>query len=66
MASTEDPPPVRWRLHLSSPPEKDFESLTTDAGRSKFWAELAVATEGHVDLRNHDPHRTWKQRYADN
>jgi uncharacterized protein YndB with AHSA1/START domain len=30
---------ILWRLHTSSPPERIWEMLTTDAGRESFWAE---------------------------
>lgn len=39
---------ITWRLHLSSPPERVFEALTTDAGRAAFWAESAVERDGAI------------------
>ncbi|MEM9409324.1 MAG: hypothetical protein AAGA81_25065 [Acidobacteriota bacterium] len=136
---------IVWRLHCASPPERVYEALTTDAGRSQFWAEstrregdelwftfihgevgpcpvveetspsrFALVYFGHdvsfthepdgsggtdlelrtsgfteedrddvlagwlnvlfplkgyvdfgIDLRNHDPERSWKQKYVD-
>jgi uncharacterized protein YndB with AHSA1/START domain len=39
---------VWWRLHLTSSPEKVFDILATDEGRSKFWAESAVEEAGSI------------------
>ena len=44
-------PPIEWRVHLSSPPERVFQLWTTDAGRTLFWAEESVAREGGFELR---------------
>ena len=46
MPSTE----ILWRIHLSSPPDKVFRFLTTDEGRSRFWAESAVEKAGYIDF----------------
>ena len=43
--------PIRWRLHLASPPEKVYELLSTDAGRARFWAEHAWEEGGSVEFR---------------
>jgi uncharacterized protein YndB with AHSA1/START domain len=32
---------VRWKLHLSSPPEAVWELIATDAGRERFWCETS-------------------------
>lgn len=37
-----------WRLHLKSAPEQVYEMLATDSGRSQFWAESAVETNGII------------------
>ena len=42
---------IRWRLHLASPPEAVHALLATDEGRSRFWAESAVAREGAIAFR---------------
>ncbi len=39
---------IRFRVHLSSPPEKVFEFLATDAGRSAFWAYSAKERRGVI------------------
>lgn len=136
---------ILWRLHTASPPERIWELLTTDDGRTRFWSEssrsrgdgftlgfaigleeecriveaepprrfafsyfgtlvlfdlapdgsggtnltltnsgipeadyeemlpgwlnvllpLKAAADFGVDLRNHDPARTWRERYVD-
>ena len=43
--------PIRWRVHLSSAPEKAYEFLSTDEGHACFWAESAVEREGNIDFR---------------
>lgn len=43
-----DPTVVRWRLHLSSPPEVVYAMLATDEGRARFWAESAVERDGVI------------------
>lgn len=30
---------IRWKLHLSSPPDIVYRMLSTDEGRGRFWAE---------------------------
>ena len=67
---------IRWRIHLSSPPESVWELLATDV-RDEWHAEvnagwvsvlmaLKAMAEHGVDLRNHDAERTWWQGYCDN
>lgn len=46
-----EPAPIRWRLHLSSPPEKVYAMLATDEGRSKFFAKSAVERDGVIDFQ---------------
>ena len=41
-------PEISWKLHLSSPPEKVFEFLSTAAGRARFWAESAPEDNGFI------------------
>lgn len=43
--------PIRWRLHLASPPEKVHGLLATDEGRARFWAESALEQEGNIEFR---------------
>jgi uncharacterized protein YndB with AHSA1/START domain len=42
---------VRWKLHLVSPSEKVYEMFATDRGRSKFWPEESVESDGQMTLR---------------
>jgi hypothetical protein len=39
---------IRWRLHLSSPPERVYATLDSDDGRAAFWAESAVERDGVI------------------
>jgi hypothetical protein len=39
---------VEWKIHLRSHREKVFEFLTTDKGRSLFWAEFTVEEKGVI------------------
>ena len=41
---------VRWRVHLSSPPETVYSTLATSEGRAKFWAESAEEKDGTIDF----------------
>ena len=41
---------VRLRVHLSSPPERVYEFLATNAGRSAFWADTANERDGVVSF----------------
>ena len=41
-------PPIRWRLHLASPPAVVHEMLSTDAGRARFWAESTETLDGWI------------------
>lgn len=43
--------PIRWRVHLPAPPEKVFETLTSDEGRAAFWAESTVERDGAIHFR---------------
>lgn len=39
---------IAWRIHLSSPPEKVFDLMATDAGRSRFWASRTSESAGTI------------------
>jgi hypothetical protein len=39
MQPQNDPTPIHWRLHLTSPPGRVYRMLSTDQGRAQFWAE---------------------------
>ncbi len=43
--------PVEWKVFLKSPRERVFEFLTTDQGRTKFWAESAIEAEGCIRFK---------------
>ncbi len=45
--------PIRWRMHLSVPPERVFAALDTDDGRAAFWAE-SKESDGFVEFRFRD------------
>ena len=47
-AEETETPPIRWRLHLASPPAVVHEMLSTDAGRSRFWAESTETLDGWI------------------
>ncbi len=40
--------PIKWNLHLSSPPQVVFDFLTTPGGIEKFWAEKATIRQGVI------------------
>lgn len=40
--------PIRWKLHLTAPPAKVFDTLDSDEGRAAFWAESAREVEGVI------------------
>jgi uncharacterized protein YndB with AHSA1/START domain len=42
--------PIVWRLSLTSPPERVFELLDTDAGRERFWALRSRSVPGGFEL----------------
>ena len=43
-----EPHTIRWKFHFTSPREKVFEALATDAGRAGFWAESAPEKNGQI------------------
>jgi uncharacterized protein YndB with AHSA1/START domain len=51
LAFQETPGEIHWRLHFNSSPEKVYEALATDEGRSRFWAESAEERDGEVEFR---------------
>ena len=67
--------PVRFQLDRSEGGGTDL-SLTSEvpdemyvevnAGWVSVLMSLKAAVDFNIDLRNHDPSRTWDQRYADN
>jgi uncharacterized protein YndB with AHSA1/START domain len=42
--------PFVWRLSLTSPPERVFELLDTDAGREQFWGLRSRTVPGGFEL----------------
>ena len=41
---------IVWRLRLAAPPERVYEMLATDAGRTRFWAERSERRGDSVAL----------------
>lgn len=41
---------IKWKVHFASPIEKVFNALTTDEGRSKFWAEKTKEENGFIEF----------------
>jgi uncharacterized protein YndB with AHSA1/START domain len=42
---------IRWRIHLRTSPEVVYGYLSTDEGRSRFWAEAAREADGRIHFR---------------
>lgn len=42
---------VEARVRLQSPPERVFETLSTNAGRASFWADAAEERDGVIHFR---------------
>jgi uncharacterized protein YndB with AHSA1/START domain len=42
---------IQWRVHLTSPPAAVYRMLTTDEGRTRFWASSAEEVDGVVTFR---------------
>jgi hypothetical protein len=69
---------IRWKLHLKSSPQIVYEKLATDEGlpeedRTEVTAgwvsvlmSLKASVDFGIDLRNHDPQRTWDEVYVEN
>ena len=51
MLPQEDQSVISWRLHLASPPAEVYQLLTSDEGRSRFWAESASEENGTIVFR---------------
>lgn len=41
---------INWNMHFSSSPEKVYNALTTDKGRSLFWAESTKEHDGFIEF----------------
>ncbi|MFX0093421.1 MAG: SRPBCC domain-containing protein [Candidatus Hodarchaeota archaeon] len=39
---------ILWRLHLKSPPTVAYSMISTNEGRSQFWAETAIEEDGQI------------------
>jgi uncharacterized protein YndB with AHSA1/START domain len=42
--------PIRWKLHLGSPPDIVFAYLSTDEGRRKFWVEDSQSSGNDLEF----------------
>jgi uncharacterized protein YndB with AHSA1/START domain len=42
---------IRWKLHLTSPPERVYQAVATPQGRARFWAVTAEELDGTIDFR---------------
>jgi uncharacterized protein YndB with AHSA1/START domain len=40
--------PITWRIHLAASSADVYRMLVTDDGRSRFWAESAIETDGAI------------------
>ena len=45
---------IIWRLHLRSTPQRVYELLDSDEGRSHIWSESTVERDGIVEFRSLD------------
>lgn len=43
--------PIRWKLHLRSPPAEVYRFLATAEGRRRFWAESAEQIDNEIEFR---------------
>jgi hypothetical protein len=41
---------INWKVHFASPIEKVYQALTTDDGRSKYWAEQTKEEDGMIEF----------------
>ena len=64
MSFQADPNRVMWRLHLRSSPETVYHLLSSDEGRSRFWAESAIETNGQIDFKFPDG-QMWRGKILD-
>ncbi|MGD9099148.1 MAG: SRPBCC domain-containing protein [Anaerolineae bacterium] len=59
MEPQNDPTTIRWRIHLTSPPERVYHMLSTEKGRAQFWAESTTQTGKSITF--HFPNgETWQ------
>jgi uncharacterized protein YndB with AHSA1/START domain len=61
----DNPNPIRWRLHLRSPPAKVHRFLASPGGRQQFWAQSALERDGEIEFVffNGD---SWRSRIIEN
>lgn len=46
--------PIRWRVNLRSNPEQVYDTLATDEGRARFWAEKTEESSGTIRFQFHN------------
>lgn len=51
MTFPDHPDQIQWRIHLTSPPEKVFETLASAPGRKTFWAAEALEHDGIIHFK---------------
>ena len=51
MSFQENEGKIEWKVHFVSTIEKVYDALTTDKGRSKFWAEETKEENGYIEFR---------------
>ncbi len=53
-----EPGVIRWKVCFSAPIEQVYDTLDSDAGRARFWAESAVERDGAIafDILNYPPY----------
>ena len=42
--------PIRWRMHLTVPPERVYAALDSADGRASFWAQSAIETAAGIEF----------------
>jgi uncharacterized protein YndB with AHSA1/START domain len=42
--------PIRWRMHITVPPERVYAALDSSDGRASFWAESAIETASGIEF----------------
>lgn len=50
MAFQESKGKIEWKVHFKSSRTEVYESLSTDQGRAKFWAEEAIEKDGYIEF----------------
>ena len=75
MTFQNDPPLIQWKIHLKSSPQAVYQTLSSNEGRARFWAESAVEKDGIIHfifpnqaewqgkILEKDPPRTFKVEY---